>query len=435
MSKTRVLLTAASVPLIALVLLVTGAFTAAPPPAPAPQAASAVDVLGVGITTAERRVHDVPRDARAWAGLALLYVTKAEVTGDPAWYRRADGAVARSLRLDARTNDAGFAAQAAVAAARHDFPAALAAARRGLAVNRFSASLNGTLVDALVQLGRYEESTAAVERLNRLHPGVPAFARVSYDRELHGDIGSARTALEQALRVAVSPADKAFARTYLGELALAYQGGYGGTPAVALEHFDAGLRLVPSDPGLRDGRARALVALGRVEEALEEYAELVSEVPEPPILLGYAELLQSLQSPQAQEQYAALRVQEERFAASGARADVEATLFEADHGSPAAALRQAKEGWRTRPFLEMADAYAWALYRNHRYAEALAFSDRALATGRPSALARFHRGMIEKALGRDEAARRDLQAALRLNPSFHPLHVPEARRALVALAG
>jgi Flp pilus assembly protein TadD len=81
----------------------------------------------------------------------------------------------------------------------------------------------------------------------------------------------------------------------------------------------------------------------------------------------------------------------------------------------------------------MADAYAWALYTNKRYAEALRWSDRALATGWTNALFRFHRGMIEKSLSRRAAARADLQAALTLNPHFSPLKVPRARAALVGL--
>jgi hypothetical protein len=43
--------------------------------------------------------------------------------------------------------------------------------------------------------------------------------------------------------------------------------------------------------------------------------------------------------------------------------------------------------------------------------------------------------MIEKALGRTADARRDLTAALRLNPHFSALHAPLARAALAALGG
>jgi hypothetical protein len=41
--------------------------------------------------------------------------------------------------------------------------------------------------------------------------------------------------------------------------------------------------------------------------------------------------------------------------------------------------------------------------------------------------------MIEKALGLRDDARRDLTAALRLNPHFSPLQVPRAKAALAEL--
>ncbi|HUR52106.1 MAG TPA: tetratricopeptide repeat protein [Mycobacteriales bacterium] len=430
------MLTAVALPALVLGLLVSGALGGAPSSSgtgPATEVVAA-DPVDRGIAVAQERLARLPRDSRTWASLSLLYISKAKATGDPGYYAKADGSARRSLAIDNRTNDLGYAALAAVSSAQHDFRGALVAARHGLAVNDYSATLYGALADALVQLGQYEESSQAVDRLNRLRPGVPAFTRASYDRELHGDIAGARTALEQALRIAVSPSDQAFVRTYLGELALGYQGTYGGNPSNALGHFDAGLRLAPRDPALRGARARALVALGRTGEALAAYQQLVSEVPQPQYVLEYAELLdREGRDADARDQYALFRTEEQLFRTGGVQLDVETTLFEADHGSPAEALVAARQGWSSRPFLEMADAYAWALYRNHRYAEALRFSDRALVTGWPNALVHFHRGMIEKAMGLTAAARLDLQKALQLSPRFHPLHAPEATAALKSL--
>ena len=50
-------------------------------------------------------------------------------------------------------------------------------------------------------------------------------------------------------------------------------------------------------------------------------------------------------------------------------------------------------------------------------------------------LFRYHKGMIEKALGRAGDARRDLSAALHLNPHFSALHAPLAKAALASLGG
>lgn len=45
----------------------------------------------------------------------------------------------------------------------------------------------------------------------------------------------------------------------------------------------------------------------------------------------------------------------------------------------------------------------------------------------------FHRAMIERSLGDDAGARRHLQEALRTNPRFSPVRVPQAKEALASI--
>ena len=137
----------------------------------------------------------------------------------------------------------------------------------------------------------------------------------------------------------------------------------------------------------------------------------------------------------AQQAYRLFDAENALFTANGVALDTDPTLFYADHGDPAAALRAGETGIAIRPFLEMDDAYAWALHVNHRDTEALTWSDRATATGMRNALFAFHRGMIEKALGRTDAARTDLAAALAINPHFGPLQAPVAQATLAELGG
>jgi tetratricopeptide (TPR) repeat protein len=421
---------------VAVGLLVAGAVGGSlrpqptnPPTPDVARSATLAGTLAGTIAAAQKQLAATPGDARTWAALAIDYVAQAKATVDPSYYPKAEGAVAKSLALDSRTNDAGYAALAALRNAEHDFRAALVAARKGLAINGYSSTLYGALADAYTQLGRYADAARAVDRMNRLLPGVPAFARASYVFELRGDTADARQALDRALQDATNSGDVAFARTYLGELEL----NYGGDPRAALAQFQAGLLADPGDHGLRAGQAKALAALGRTTQAIAAYASLVSAAPQPQYVLEYGELLESQHDPGAARQYELFRIEEQLFRANHVVLDAEPTLFEADHGSPAKALQYAEAGWRTRPFLEMADAYAWALYANNRDAEALRWSDRALATGWTNALFHFHRGMIERSLQRPAAARADLQEALSLNPHFSALHVSQARAALVTL--
>ena len=65
----------------------------------------------------------------------------------------------------------------------------------------------------------------------------------------------------------------------------------------------------------------------------------------------------------------------------------------------------------------------------------LTYARRANGLGYRNALFRYHLGMIERSLARTADARRDLAAALRLNPHFSFLHAPLAKAALASLGG
>ena len=93
-------------------------------------------------------------------------------------------------------------------------------------------------------------------------------------------------------------------------------------------------------------------------------------------------------------------------------------------------MAAARAEWGRRHSILVADALAWALYRNGRAAAALRYERAAASLGMQNALFFFHAGMIERALGDRSAALKDLTTALRINPNFSILHAAEARRAL-----
>ena len=49
----------------------------------------------------------------------------------------------------------------------------------------------GVRVDALVELGRYAEAVTALQQMVDLRPDLESYSRVSYLRELHGDVPGA----------------------------------------------------------------------------------------------------------------------------------------------------------------------------------------------------------------------------------------------------
>ncbi|MBC6468823.1 hypothetical protein HKK74_25500 [Actinomadura alba] len=387
------------------------------------------------VTRLQRHLSAQPRDATAWAALGLAYVEQARVTADPSYYPKAEGALDRSLSVRPGDNAAALGGKAALAAARHDFPFALRLAGEALAIDAYGLTAHAVRVDALVELGRYQDAHDAVRRADSLRPGIPIFTRYAYVLELRGRSGAARQVLERAARSADDPGDIAYVATQLGELAWNR-----GDHRAAGRHYAAALRADPSYAPALDGRARARAAGGDVDGAVRDRVALVGRVPLPSYVVALGELYEAHgRRGEARRQYAVAGTWGTLAKANGVAADLETALVAADHGDRAEALRAAQAEWRRRCgppetagrcAVHVADALAWALHVNGRDREALGYARLATGTGYRNALFLYHRGMIEKALGEGAQARRSLRAALRLNPHFSDLHAPTAREAL-----
>ncbi|MCU1677590.1 MAG: hypothetical protein JWM93_2348 [Frankiales bacterium] len=410
--------------------------TARPNTAVRPGGADALPVLGAGtsaltdkIQALQEHLRTATMDAEGWATLGLYYVEQARTTVDPAYYAKAEAVLKTSLDLSPADNFIACAGQAALASGRHDFTDALRWAKRGLAINPYNAALYGTFGDALTQLGRYAEAEKAIQKMVDLRPGTPSFARASYLAELRGDLPRATSAMKAALDAAGTPSDVAFADYYLGELAL-----NAGDAAAALRRFESGIAADPSYAALYEGRARAHAALGHADKAVKDFTDAVDRVPQPTYVLEYADYLTSLgRAADAGVQYKVFLAENALLQSNGVQLDTDATLYYADHGDVAKALQIGKAGIASRPFVEMHDAYAWALHADGQDAEALTYVRKALAPGMRNALFHFHHGMILKALGRDAQALDELEAALAINPHFSPLQAPLARAAVTEL--
>ncbi|WP_399883231.1 tetratricopeptide repeat protein [Streptomyces sp. BBFR51] len=382
-----------------------------------------------GVPALQARLRAQPRDFGGWATLGLAYVEQARTDGDPSRYPRAERALERSLELKPG-NDQALAGRAALAAARHDFAPALAYADRALAANPYNERALCSRVDALVELGRYEDAARAADTADSRRPGVPVFTRYAYVRELRGEVDTARRVLEQALAGTSAPADVAYVATQLGRLAW-NQGDY---PA-ALRHYARALAADDAYLPALEGRGRARAASGDRGGAVRDLEEVVARAPLPGPLVALGELYEAEgEAAKAREQYVLVDAWTALARAGGVNADLDTALAAADHGDKEAALRAARAEWDRRRTVHTAAALAWALHVNGRDEQALPYARRATATGYRDAAFLHHLGMIERAVGREPDARRHLAAALDLNPGFSPVGAREARAALRDLA-
>jgi tetratricopeptide (TPR) repeat protein len=387
--------------------------------------------LGATIATLQARLQQVPGDWQASASLGLAYVQEARVTADPSYYPKAQQILHTSLRTHAHDNVDAWVGLASLSAARHHFVEAAAQGERALKIDPYLAAIYGVIGDAQLELGHYDDAFATFQKMVDTQPGLASYARVSYARELTGDVEGAVQAMRAARSVAGSPDDAAWVAYQLGELAW-----NAGDVNEAADRYREAQELDPTWVPPLAGMARVAWARGDTAAAIASYREVVTRYPAPENVIALGDLLTlSGDRTGADQQYALARAEAKLFAANGVNVDLELALFDADHGDPSAAVKAAKTEWRRRHSIHVADAYAWALHAAGRDEEAVAYARRALALGTRSALFRYHAGMIQLALGHDGAARTDLRLALSINPNFSILGAPTARRSLASIRG
>ncbi|WP_328888812.1 tetratricopeptide repeat protein [Streptomyces sp. NBC_00316] len=436
--------------MVAAAVLVAGAVVAvpdddkkaAPPPAPgavsraltATNAGSPSSLADLTALIGDRKswVGAHPSDAHSWAVLGAAYVEWGQRSADAAYYRRAEQALQRSLDVQPGEsgNTAAWVGLAALANARHDF---VEARKWGETVRTRQPqdwTVYPALIDAYNGLGQYTAAGRAVERFRALRSGVPALSQAAQMYRNQGRSAEALATAKGAANQATAPAEKADCLYRLGELAWEQ-----GRPEEAVTQYSAALRTDGTHHPSLAGRARALVALGRTDDAQHDYKAALSKLPRPEYMLELGELYESLGlEGGARGQYRRLQKTLTRDNGYGVDDTLLLGRFEADHGDASAAVELLRAEWnRQHHSAAVADALAWALHRSGDSQSALEYAQQAAATGGRTALYAYHLGMIEQRLKKYGQAGRHLKEALSLNPHFNPLSAPKAQKALQAL--
>jgi len=367
-----------------------------------------------------------PANAANSAALGNAFYQRARETGDAAFYSLAEGAFAKSLASDSEQVTA-ITGQATLALARHDFAAALELAERARAIEPDLLAPYPALVDAQIELGRYEQGAATLDRLISLKPTLASYSRVSYFRELNGDLPGAL----EAMRLAVSAAsgsgeNAAYVQALLGKLQ-SDLGNYGGAERSYRLALAADRSYLPALAGLASVEA----GRGDFEPAIRRLEQVVEALPLPQYAIALGEAQEAAgQLAAARDSYGLVEIQTKLQEANGINTDVELAIFEADHGSSAKAVELARDAWRSAPSVRSADALSWALSAAGDDSAASRFSAEAMKLDSRDPTFLYHAGMIAQADGRTADANRHLGVLVEQSPSFNPLYGPRAEQAL-----
>lgn len=367
-----------------------------------------------------------PKDVETLVRLGKGYVDAAGDTGDVGFYNRADRVLRKAVALDPQ-HAAAWTETGVLRLVRHDFRGALVAGRKARALAPEVVKPLGVLVDANVETGRYEDASRVLQEMVDLKPNLDSYARVSYFKELNGDLDGALEALDLAESAAgSSPPNVAFVQSLRATIE-----SNRGRPDVARAAFERILQTVPDHGPAQYGLARMDAGAGRFDAARKRLEPMAESNPELYIMVLLGEIDLADGKPEAARRwFDAVRERRKDFAAANANTDVESAVFEADHGDPEAAVAFARQAWRDAPSVVSADAVGWALTRSGKPRDGLVWARRALRLGSRDPLFLYHAGMAASAAGRPGEAARLLRATLRANRGFSPYHAPRARQAL-----
>jgi tetratricopeptide (TPR) repeat protein len=375
----------------------------------------------------QEQARNDPANVGARAILGAAYIQKARETGDPSYYGKADQVLNQALATDPNYLDA-LIGKASLALSRHQFREALAIGEQAHAINPHVPRVYGVIADAQIELGMYDQAVATVQQMVDMRPDLSSYSRVSYVRELYGDLDGAIEAMSRAVNAGGPSSENVeWTRVQLGNLAFAQ-----GHLSEAEQHYTTSLQRLPDYVYAIAGMAHVRAAQGKTDEAITLYQRAIERIPLPEFVIALGELQESLgHTKAAEQQYQLVQAMQQLFTSNGVDTDLELAVFEADHGQhPAAAVDLARAAYQRRPSIKGADVLGWALYRAGQYAEARRYSDAALRLGTQDAIMLYRAGIIAQAQGDTATARDRLNQAIALNPAFSPLYAPQARQAL-----
>lgn len=375
------------------------------------------------INSLQDRLRTYPDDLQSHLRLASAYIQKAREVNDPAYYTKTDALLKKVLELQPKSFEA-MTMMGAVCLSRHQFREALSWGERAKALAPHSSTVYGVIADAQVELGEYQKAAASLQKMVNLKPDLASYSRISYIRELMGEVEGAIEAMKTAINAGgMGTEARAWCLVQLGNLYF-----NSGKTDLADAEYQKALVELPNYVHALAARARGQAAHQNFAEAIALYTQVVQVMPSSEYVIALGDVYRvSGQTEKAEQQYALVRAMEQLYKANGVDTDLEMALFDADHDhNLSEALRRARQAFEHRPSIQAADVLSWTLYKTGEYQEAYKMAHQALRLGTKDALLHFHAGMICKKLGKPKEARNYLEQAVAINPHFSILYAQEA---------
>lgn len=379
-----------------------------------------------------------PADKKSLTALANYMIMEARASGNYSYYDAAALKYVEDVLAIDPNNFEALCLKALVQLSQHHFTEGLATAEAVRNNNPYSAFVYGILVDANVELGKYDSAVAAAEKMMEIRPDLRSYARASYLREIHGDYPGAVEAMTAAVE-AGHPGDEAteWSRVQLGQL---YEN-MGDLKKAAMQYTLAANNR-PGYPYPLAGLARIAAANKEYSKALSFYLQADSAVNELAFKEDIADMyrLSGMNDKAKDISNKTLAEMEEKAKAAitddniGHYSDKEMAEAYIKNGNYDKAVEHALAEYNRRPGnIDVNETLAWAYHKKGDNKKALTYITAALRTNSKNPRLLCRAGLIQLLAGNKTAARQLLVAGLQKNTGIFPLLKDESSKALAQL--
>ena len=279
----------------------------------------------------------------------------------------------------------------------------------------------GLLTDANVEMGHYEEAVKMADKMNAVRPDLPAYARISYLREIYGDLPGAIQAMDYAVKAGYAGLEQ----TEWTRVALGHLHEVSGDTARARGYYGMAL-------AVRPGYAYALAGLGRMAAAQKNYPAAIKYFQQARILVkdyAFTDELTDLYRLNGQEgeskrmaaesidMLASAAEEADDNEALGHYADRELAYAYLKTNELDKALKHAKIEYARRPDnIDVNETMAWVLYKRGEYPAAHKYMQVARRTGSKNPVLLARAGLIMTKVGQAAEGQALVEKSLKTAP-------------------
>ncbi len=365
-----------------------------------------------------------PKDYKSMIALVEDYIQEERITGDYAYYDKASlELLDKVLKNDSKNFDA-LLLKSVLLLSQHHFADALEIGKQAQVINPYNAFIYGVLDDANLELGHYDEAIKMADKMTSIRPDLRSYARISYLREIFGDIPGAIS----AIKLAVSSGYPGLEQTEWARMILGHLYEIEGQVDSAQMTYERALSERPDYPFAYAGLGRIEKEKGNYAEAIKYFEKAKSMILEYSFKDELTDLYRLNNQPAKGDSSAQAVIDElggnlgdESQSIHGHYADKELAYAYLKTNPPDLdkALKHALTEYDRRPDnIDVCEAVAWVRYKRGEFTQADTLINKALRTHSKNPILLCRAGLIKVKSGELENGKHLIKQAIEQDPYF-----------------